>query len=823
MVKVCVPNYYNDDEIKYGEYFKKYSFELSNFQKHAIESIVTGNHSLVCAPTGSGKTLVADFAIEYMVNLGKKVIYTSPIKALSNQKFYEFTNKYPNISFGLLTGDIKTNPEADVLIMTAEILLNKLYSKDNSTSVNSFDMNIENELGCVIMDEVHYINDEERGHVWEETIMLLPEQIQMIMLSATLDSPEKFAGWCENRWNNEKKVYLTCEHIRQVPLTHYMFITCNNSIFKIIKDKDKQNEIRTMINKPLRIQTSNGIYEETNYFKINKMLGLFADNKVFVKRQHILNDVCKYMVDNSMLPALCFVLSRKLLEECANEVTVVLLEDDSKVPYIINYECEKILRKLPNYKEYLNLPEYINLVKLLEKGIAIHHAGVMPIFREMVEILYSKGYIKLLFATETFSVGLNMPTKSVVFTDINKYDGKIKRMLYSHEYTQMAGRAGRRGIDKVGNVIHLNNLIRNNNSTNYKIMMNGKPQILKSKFKISYNNVLNHILNNSEGGSSHTPIFYKNSIIDNDINCEIYIAKHQLYLLDKEFRDYNMKTEVSIVEEYIDVIEKRSVCVNKKRRECDKRIEYLLQQYKSIENDASILKSYLLKKNNLVSIIENKGNILHFNFNDILNILIEKGFVMPELVDDETSPKYNLSLTGKSALKINEVHSLIFSSLIMGNIFDDLQPFQMVSILSCFTNINVCEELKTYHPQSDDKKVVEVISQIHKMVDDYLGLECKYQLNTGADYTINYDIVNYVVQWCHCETEAECKFVIQLIKEEKDISLGDFVKAILKINNVCREMESIAEENGNIKLLKMFSGISKLLLKYVATSESLYV
>jgi superfamily II RNA helicase len=823
MVKVCVPNYYNDDEIKYGEYFKKYSFELSNFQKHAIESIVTGNHSLVCAPTGSGKTLVADFAIEYMVNLGKKVIYTSPIKALSNQKFYEFTNKYPNISFGLLTGDIKTNPEADVLIMTAEILLNKLYSKDNSTSVNSFDMNIENELGCVIMDEVHYINDEERGHVWEETIMLLPEHIQMIMLSATLDSPEKFAVWCENRWNNEKKVYLTCEHIRQVPLTHYMFITCNNSIFKIIKDKDKQNEIRTMINKPLRIQTSNGIYEETNYFKINKMLRLFSDNKVFVKRQHILNEVCKYMVDNSMLPALCFVLSRKLLEECANEVTVVLLEDDSKVPYIINYECEKILRKLPNYKEYLNLPEYINLVKLLEKGIAIHHAGVMPIFREMVEILYSKGYIKLLFATETFSVGLNMPTKSVVFTDINKYDGKIKRMLYSHEYTQMAGRAGRRGIDKVGNVIHLNNLIRNNNSTNYKIMMNGKPQILKSKFKISYNNVLNHILNNSEGGASHTPIFYKNSIIDNDINCEIYIAKHQLDLLDKEFSGYNMKTEVSIVEEYIDVIEKRSVCVNKKRRECDKRIEYLLQEYKSIENDASILKSYLLKKNNFVSIIENKGNLLDVNFNDILNILIEKGFVIPELVDDETSPKYNLSLTGKSALKINEVHSLIFSSLIMGNIFDDLEPFQMVSILSCFTNINVCEELKTYCPQSDDKKVLEVISQINKMVDHYLGLECKYQLNTGADYTINYDIVNYVVQWCHCETEAECKFVIQIIKEEKDISLGDFVKAILKIINVCREMESIAEENGNIKLLKMFSYISKLLLKYVATSESLYV
>jgi superfamily II RNA helicase len=822
MVKICSPNYNNEDEKKYGEYFKKYHFELSSFQKHAIESIVTGNHSLVCAPTGSGKTLVADFAIEYMVNLGKKVIYTSPIKALSNQKFYEFTNKYPNISFGLLTGDIKTNPEADVLIMTAEILLNKLYSKGKSTSVNDFDMNIENELGCVIMDEVHYINDEERGHVWEETIMRLPEQIQMVMLSATLDSPEKFAGWCENRWNNEKNVYLTCEHIRQVPLTHYMFITCNNSIFKMIKDKDKQNEIRSVINKPLRIQSSDGIYEERNYFKINKMLELFANNKVFVKRQHILNEVCKYMVDNSMLPALCFVLSRKLLEECANEVTVVLLEDDSKVPYIINYECEKILRKLPNYKEYLNLPEYINLVKLLEKGIAIHHAGVMPIFREMVEILYSKGYIKLLFATETFSVGLNMPTKSVVFTDINKYDGKIKRMLYSHEYTQMAGRAGRRGIDTVGNVIHLNNLIRNINSTNYKIMMNGKPQILKSKFKISYNNVLNHILNNTD--TRRNSIFYKNSIIDNEINGEIYMAKYQLYLTEKEFRDYNMTPPANIVEEYIDVIERRQMCVNKKRRECDKRIEYLLEEYETIEKDATVFTKYLLEKNKNVSIIENKGNILDVSFNHILNILIEKGFVLPELVEDgAATPKYNVSLAGKSALKINECHSLIFSSLIMENIFDELQPVQMVSILSCFTNINVCEELKSYQPQSDDKKVLEVITKINKMYDDYLGLECKYQLNTGADYTINYDIVNYVAQWCHCATEDECKFVVQLIKQEKDISLGDFVKAILKINNICREMESIAEENGNIKLLKMVSGISKLIIKYIATSESLYV
>ena len=228
------------------------------------------------------------------------------------------------------------------------------------------------------------------------------------------------------------------------------------------------------------------------------MLKLFESKDIRVKRGHVLNNVTKYMVENEMLPALCFVLSRKQLEVCANEITTPLLEFDSKVPYIIDRECEDIIRKLPNYQEYLHLPEYINMVALLRKGIAIHHSGIMPILKEIVELLYAKGYIKLLFATETFSVGVNMPTKSVIFTDVNKFDGNNNRSLYAHEYTQMAGRAGRRNIDKIGSVIHLNNLFRNVDSMNYKKMMNGKPQTLVSKFKISYNLLLNLLDNNTE-------------------------------------------------------------------------------------------------------------------------------------------------------------------------------------------------------------------------------------------------------------------------------------------------------------------------------------
>ena len=238
MVKICPNSYSPSSEEKYSQYFDKYPFPLSSFQKFAIESIVEGNHILVTAHTGSGKTLPAEFAIEHFVSKGKKVIYTSPIKALSNQKFYEFTQKFPNISFGILTGDIKTNPEADVLIMTTEILMNTLYAKNrkedvtintNSTNLAMFEMDFDNELACVVFDEIHYINDQDRGRVWEETIMMLPRHVQMVMLSATLDSPEKFALWCETRGQNDVKsdkiVYLTTTYERVVPLTHYSFIT----------------------------------------------------------------------------------------------------------------------------------------------------------------------------------------------------------------------------------------------------------------------------------------------------------------------------------------------------------------------------------------------------------------------------------------------------------------------------------------------------------------------------------------------------------------------------------------------------------------------
>ena len=820
MVKICSDTYSKKDEENYKEYFTKFNFELSSFQKYAIEAIVTNNHILVTAHTGSGKTLPAEFAIEYFVGLGKKVIYTSPIKALSNQKYYEFTKKFPNISFGILTGDIKSNPEADVLIMTTEILQNTLYKKKNNSINNSllmFEMDFENELACVVFDEIHYINDPERGKVWEETIMMLPEHIQMVMLSATLDSPETFAYWCETRGltNQQvnKTVYLTTTYQRVVPLTHYNFITTNKGIFKAIKDKGIQQEIKDYINKLHIIQSPKGDFNEVNYHKMTKMLTLFDNNNIYIKRQHVLNEVTRHMKENDMLPALCFVLSRKQLEICANEITTILLEDDSKIPYIIRNECEQIIRKLPNYQEYLELPEYIKMTSLLEKGVAIHHAGVMPVLREMVELLYSKGFIKLLFATETFSVGINMPTKSVIFTDCTKYDGTTNRTLYPHEYTQMAGRAGRRGIDKIGSVIHLNNIFRDTSLLDYRTMLKGKPQKLTSKFKISYNLILNLI----DVGENNLVNFTKRSMIQEDITNQLSSVYNNITKLESELQNnINTRTPLNIVEEYINLQNNIKYSNNKKKKEIERQITNIKESNKWIETDKIAILNNQNKKMELVKLEKDYQNInlyLDNNVDIILNFLENE-----KMID-------NLQLTqkGKIGTSLREVNCLVFSDLILNNTLDKFSAKELVGLFSCFTNISVIDDFKNIVCKNENKLLESTVNKIKDKYDDYLHFETKNQITTGTDYNMHFDLIKYSINWCEANNVDSCKFILQNLEKEKGVFLGEFVKALLKINNISSEIELIAESIGNISLLSKLKEIPNMTLKFVVTNQSLYV
>ena len=832
MVKICSYDYPKDREEEFKDFYQQYPYELHPFQKWAIESIISGNHTLICCPTGSGKTLPGEFALDYFHSKGKKTIYTTPIKALSNEKFYNFTIKYPHISIGLITGDIKTNPNADVLIMTTEILLNKLYQiKSNSKIPNSsisFDMDIMNELGCVVFDEIHMINDESRGHVWEQCIMMLPSQIQMIGLSATLDNPERFAYWLETRGDSipfgNKEVFLTRKQIRSVPLIHYSFITITNGINKCIKDKTIQEEIRNSTNKPFVIQDEKGFFNELNYKNMIKMLDLFDKNNIRVKRQHVLNKLSEYLFEKEMLPALCYVFSRKQLEKCAEEMTTNLLEFDSKVPYTVDRECENIIRKLPNFEEYLHLPEYLNTVKLLRKGVGIHHAGLMPILREMTELLFARGFIKILFCTETMSVGINLPVKTTIFTDVFKFNGEIIRPLFSHEYTQAAGRAGRLGLDTVGHVIHLNNLFRDIDSFNYKLLMNGKPQKLTSKFKISYNMVLNLL----DIGDKNLVSFAKKSMVTGDLDNQLKEVNYKMNSLNKDLDNLklccgNLRTPVSILEQFIELQKNRITSVNKRRKEIDRQIQNIYENYKFIDQDKLSYEKLSLKEkqiNDIQNEIDSINSYIQSGVGKVISLLNNEKFVEGDILIEDT---INLTIKGKIASQLREIHSLIFADLLDKNILDNLSTTQLVSIFSCFTNVSVPDDYKDLTSNCSDSLINNLLNKISDLYSDYQKNELLLGIQSGSDYNMHFDLLNYIDDWCDAKSVDECKILLQKISLEKGIFLGEFVKALLKINNISNEMEKIAELTSNIAFLSKLKEIPLITLKYVVTNQSLYV
>jgi superfamily II RNA helicase len=680
----------------------------------------------------------------------------------------------------------------------------------------------------------------------------------MVGLSATLDNPERFASWLENRGSSEKNeesektVYLTKKFNRAVPLTHYSFITATNGVNKHIKDKAQQAEIRGLIDKTFVIQDATGTFNEVNYKNMDKILKLFDANDVRIKRQHVLNKVSEFLVEKEMLPAICYVFSRKQLEICAHEITANLLEFDSKIPYIIDRECEQIIRKLPNYKEYLNLPEYLDMVQLLRKGVAMHHSGLMPVLREIVEILFSKGYIKLLFATESVAIGLNLPVKTCIFTDIYKHDGTCMRVLQAHEYTQAAGRAGRLGLDTVGHVIHLNNLFRDTSVLAYKTMMNGKPQTLTSKFKISYNLLLNLV----DIGDTNLVGFAKKSMVTGDLTGKM---KHVLSEIEKSQKEKSrlelcfdtMRTPRNIVDQYMDLQMNKDKYANKKRKELEKEIQKIKDEYKYVDQDLVTIEKYntiVTDLNALQKQYDGLNNYINNDVENVLYLLREDGFlatltsitkvsevtvdalesenvkIESSVIVSETTEKIEcLTLKGKMASQLREVHCLVFARLLEDGILYKLSPVQLIVLFSCFTNISVQGGVEDFTPYTEDNVVKDIINTINTMFSDYQQTEIDYKINTGADYNIHYDLLEYVEQWTQCEDVETCKLLLQGLAEEKGIFLGEFVKALLKINNISCEMEKIAEMTGNIEFLSKLREIPNLTLKFVVTNQSLYV
>jgi len=848
MVIVC-KDVFSQDGL-FQEHFQKFPFPLSDFQKYAIQAIVEGDHILVTAHTGSGKTLPAEFAIEHFVSQGKKVIYTSPIKALSNQKFHEFTQKFPHISFGILTGDIKFNPEADVLIMTTEILRNTLLQKTIDTSDKQsavslqFEMDFEADLAAVIFDEVHYINDQDRGKVWEETIMLLPSQIQLVMLSATIDKSETFAKWIEDvktTDKHQKTVYLAPTNYRVVPLKHYFYTTMPQGPLKNIKDKEFLKYINEFLHKPIIAKDENNNFHLGNFEKVKKLLTYIQKNNCHIKPAFVLSEVVKYLNQNEMLPAICFVFSRKLVERYAKTIDTSLFESDSTIPSTIQYECEQILRKLPNHKEYIQLPEFHMIIKLLEKGVAIHHSGIMPIFREMIELLFAKGYIKLLFATETFAVGINMPTKTVLFTGFDKFNGSSMRLLYPHEYTQMAGRAGRRGLDTIGHVIHLTNMFSLPYQNEYANLLNGSPQTLQSKFHISYNLILNFLQYNN------SPLeFASKSMCNGEITQHIRGLNEYIVSQEHEFNkkvtspsyEYvvNNKQEFEI---YIKLTEEVKSAKQNARKQIQKKMEDMKVKNKNLLLQLDQYNAMLKMEQEMDDNREQIKTLTnHFQNTFMRNIHFLHNFGYVELTseidtidtvnvfDADNIKNLTISGKGKIATYVQETHCLALIDLLTKfDYFKSLDSYEIAAVLCCFSNIRVKEESKIYNTSdlTASSKLNNVLSELTNIYETYITAEINHGLENTDSLHYTFELVNPILNWCESNIEHTCKEIIATCECNHEIFAGEFIKSILKINNLANELKNVAEYLGNVEFLHKLTQIPDLTLKFIATNQSLYI
>ncbi|ADM11376.1 Ski2 ATP-dependent RNA helicase [Encephalitozoon intestinalis ATCC 50506] len=415
---------------------KDYLFELDDFQKISVCSLERDESVLVSAHTSSGKTVVAEYAIAMSLKNSQRVVYTSPIKALSNQKYRELLSEFGDV--GLMTGDVTINPTATCLVMTTEILRNMLYKGGE----------VVREIHWIIFDEIHYMRDKERGVVWEETIILLPRHVRMVFLSATIPNALEFAEWiCHIQ---SQVVHVVYTEKRVTPLVHYFR---SNKLYKI---------------------------KDAKFHKSNFLSAMRS-----IQKRNIGPKEVGEAISDASLPVVVFSFRRKDCERFAMKLDKSYLKDsEAEMVETIFTNAIMSLRK-----EDREIPIIQNILPLLMRGIGIHHSGLLPIIKEVVEILFQEGLLKVLFATETFSIGLNMPAKSVVFTALKKFDGESMRLVSPGEYTQMSGRAGRRGIDSMGIVISIISEPITYKEVN-KLFSTSSDNLV-SAFRLTYNMLLN--------------------------------------------------------------------------------------------------------------------------------------------------------------------------------------------------------------------------------------------------------------------------------------------------------------------------------------------
>ena len=797
---------------------KTYSYPLDPFQQHALAAIEEGQNVLVTAKTGSGKTLVGEYLIYQIVRDGGRVFYTTPIKSLSNQKFHDLKREFGTASVGIMTGDIKFNPDAQIIVMTTEILRNLLYKQGTSTEHLGLTSSLSLKgLKGVVFDEVHYINDRDRGHVWEETLILLPPEIQVVLLSATIDRADLFAGWLGEL--KQKQISLISTQYRVVPLTHGVLIGTQFQTLMDAKDSYHDDTYRRW----LEWRTKKIKDHEAFQRKVKDQRAAGFEGPVEGKTRpasflHQMNETIRALNDQKLLPALCFVFSRAGCEKYADKVDATLLDSSeaAKVKHIWDFHLH------PHKAILETMPQAHKLRALAERGIAYHHSGLVPILKEIIEILFSRGFIKLLFATETFAVGLNMPTKTVLFFGLEKFSDDVNglRTLRTDEYIQMAGRAGRRGLDPVGTVIYLPERDPIEPGSMKAMMTGGRSPII-SKMSFHYE----FLLKTLQAGSLTWLGLMEKSYWFLQHKEQMAAAQRQINELTFRRSSLNLKDyEISAAMEKDSLELAVKGTQNAKKREAQRNLEQLKnkcwgprweQAWRSWEK-AKAFDAEIAKESQLLGSLEAYMDSIQ----PLVYLLQANGFLTGEgELEASKLTKENLTLKGQMATEINEGHPILMTELYNQKFAHELPAEELLAVLTGFLQE---EGDPDKSPRLESLKIPDSVRQtLYKIGDvacEYYDSEKKHQVtNTPRGF---WDLGSYWIEpiwrWLQGEDASS-------ICAEYGLFEGNLLRAILKVANLLEEWTVLATFNKDIPMLEKLRELDGKLKHGIATVDSLYL
>lgn len=767
------------------EFASTFEFPFDPFQVQACRAIESGKGVLVAAPTGAGKTVIGEFAAYMALKRDRKCFYTTPIKALSNQKYQEFVARFGADRVGLLTGDTSINGEADILVMTTEVLRNMLYAGSNTLA----------SLGFVVMDEVHYLADKFRGAVWEEVLIHLMESVQVISLSATVSNAEEFGEWLQTIRGDTEVIV---SEIRPVPL--YQHVLIDNGLIDLFVENGRVNpEILRREREALRrVRTPRDR----------------GSRKDWSEGGHRLSraEVIEKLQRENMLPAITFIFSRlgcdSAVRQClASGIRLTTSEERAEIRATALKYTENIAQE---DLETLGFSEWL---AGLERGIAAHHAGLLPSFKSTVEDLFQKGLLKAIFATETLALGINMPARTVVLEKLVKWNGEAHVPVTPGEYTQLTGRAGRRGIDIEGNaVVQWSPVV---DSATAAGLASTRTYPLRSSFTPTYNMAINLIsrfgrerargsLESSfaQFQADRAVVGLTKQIHKNEKTIAEFMESAQCHLGD--FEHYaTIRREIKATETLLSLRQAKRGFDPKQRAHMESELIGLRKGLRGHpchscsdrENHARLSeRADRLNRENigLLSRVENRTHVIARTFDHICDVLAELGYIEGE----KTLPQ------GQILAKIYTESDLLLTEAIRENLFDHLSSSELLSVVSSVIFQGRSSQVQA--PRIPTGNVQSALSEIVHLWARLEVIEKGHQVTTQREPDFGFCWISF--RWANGHS-------LQSVLKDSDLSVGDFVRSTKQLIDLLQQI-SVASEKLRPKCMEAMKKLDRGVVAY---------